>query len=110
MTTAKNAHFASFAQCRQDGAPAKAKKAQILRVRADSMARTNHGQDRNPFSQQRTPRKYRARKANVYSIRRAVMGEIDAARVAGIIAAMNEHSARAPAASVSASGSHEETP
>lgn len=45
-----------------------------------------------------------------HSIRRAVMGEMEAARVAGITAAMNEHSASAPAANVSASGSHEETP
>src|SRR5256885_12473001 len=38
------------------------------------------------------------------------MGEIDAARFAGMMAAKNEQIASAPAATVSASGSHEETP
>jgi hypothetical protein len=38
------------------------------------------------------------------------MGEIDAARFAGIMAAKNEQIARAPAAKVSASGSHQATP
>src|SRR6267143_6620903 len=38
------------------------------------------------------------------------MGEIEAARFAGIMAAKNEQIASAPADTVSASGSHEETP
>src|SRR5258708_2974044 len=38
------------------------------------------------------------------------MGEIEAARFAGIMAAKNEQIASVPAATVSASGSHEETP
>jgi len=45
-----------------------------------------------------------------YSILNASMGEIDAARFAGIMAAKNEQIARAPAAKVSASGSHDATP
>ena len=45
-----------------------------------------------------------------YSIRSASMGEIDAARFAGMMAAKNEQIASAPAATVSASGSQEETP
>ena len=45
-----------------------------------------------------------------YSILSAFMGDIDAARVAGMIAAKNEQIASAPAATASASGSHEETP
>src|SRR5258708_37092305 len=45
-----------------------------------------------------------------YSILSAFMGEIEAARFAGIMAAKNEQIASVPAATVSASGSHEETP
>jgi hypothetical protein len=45
-----------------------------------------------------------------YSILSAFIGEIDAARFAGIMAAKNEQVASAAAATVSASGSHEETP
>src|ERR1700691_5853335 len=45
-----------------------------------------------------------------YSILRAVMGEMEAARFAGIMAAKKEQTASAPAAIVSASGSQEETP
>jgi len=45
-----------------------------------------------------------------YSILSAFMGEIDAARFAGIMAAKNEQIASAPAATVSAGGSHEDTP
>jgi serine/threonine protein kinase len=45
-----------------------------------------------------------------YSVRSAVIGEIEAARVAGMIAAKNAAIASAPAAIPSASGSHVETP
>jgi hypothetical protein len=45
-----------------------------------------------------------------YSILSAFMGEMDAARFAGMMAAMKEQIANAPAATVSASGSHEVTP
>jgi len=45
-----------------------------------------------------------------YSMRRAVMGEMDAARAAGMIAAKSEQSARATAATASANGFQEETP
>jgi hypothetical protein len=45
-----------------------------------------------------------------YSILRASMGEMEAARFAGMMAAKNEQIARAPAATPRASGSHEETP
>jgi hypothetical protein len=45
-----------------------------------------------------------------YSILRAVMGEMEAARFAGIMAAKKEQTASAPAAMVNASGSQEETP
>ena len=45
-----------------------------------------------------------------HSIRSASTGEIDAARPAGIIAAKNEQIASATAATLNASGSHEETP
>ena len=45
-----------------------------------------------------------------YSILRAFIGEIDAARFAGIMAARNEQIASAPAATARANGSHEETP
>jgi len=38
------------------------------------------------------------------------MGEIDAARFAGIIAAAKEHNVSAPVATVKAGGSHHETP
>jgi hypothetical protein len=38
------------------------------------------------------------------------MGEMEAARLAGIMAAKNEQIASAPAATASASGSQEETP
>jgi hypothetical protein len=38
------------------------------------------------------------------------MGEMDAARFAGIIAAKSEHSMSAQAATVRAAGSHQETP
>jgi hypothetical protein len=45
-----------------------------------------------------------------YSMRRACMGEMEAARLAGMMAAKNEQTASAPAATVNASGSEEETP
>ena len=45
-----------------------------------------------------------------YSIRRALMGEMEAARLAGMMAAKKEQIASAPAAAVKASGSEEETP
>src|ERR1700674_2098502 len=45
-----------------------------------------------------------------YSILSAFLGEIDAARFAGMMAAKKEQIASAPAATVSASGSQEETP
>ena len=45
-----------------------------------------------------------------YSILSAFMGEIDAARFAGMMAAKNEQIASAPTATVSASGSHQATP
>lgn len=38
------------------------------------------------------------------------MGEMEAARLAGIIAARNEHNVSAHVATVSAGGSHQETP
>ncbi len=38
------------------------------------------------------------------------MGEMEAARFAGMMAAKNEQIASAPAATLSAKGSHEETP
>jgi hypothetical protein len=45
-----------------------------------------------------------------YSVRRAFMGWMEAARLAGIRAATNEQAARAHAARASANGSHEGTP
>jgi hypothetical protein len=45
-----------------------------------------------------------------YSMRSACMGDIDAARLAGMMAAKNEQIASAPAAMPSASGSQDETP
>jgi len=45
-----------------------------------------------------------------YSVLRAFMGEIDAARLAGIMAAKNVQMASALAATASASGSQMETP
>jgi hypothetical protein len=45
-----------------------------------------------------------------YSIRSACMGDIEAARLAGMMAAKNEQTASAPAATDSANGSQEETP
>ncbi len=45
-----------------------------------------------------------------YSILRAFMGEMEAARFAGMMAAKNEQIASAPAATLSAKGSQEETP
>src|SRR6266446_9389913 len=48
--------------------------------------------------------------ARRYSRRRAFIGEIEAARFAGIMAAKNEQMASAPPATVRASGSHDETP
>jgi hypothetical protein len=45
-----------------------------------------------------------------YSMRRAFMGEMEAARLAGIMAARNEHMVRAQVATVSAGGSHQERP
>lgn len=45
-----------------------------------------------------------------YSIRSAFMGEIDAARAAGMIVATKAHVASAPAATLSASGSQNDTP
>ena len=45
-----------------------------------------------------------------YSVCSAEIGETDAARTAGMIAAISEQTASAPAASVNASGSQEETP
>ena len=51
-----------------------------------------------------------ARKGPRYSIRSASMGEIDAARLAGIMAAKKAQMASALAANVSAKGSQLETP
>ena len=51
-----------------------------------------------------------AQKRTVHSVRKAVIGEIVAARPAGIIAAMNAESASAPAAISNAGGSQLETP
>src|SRR6185295_8495658 len=48
--------------------------------------------------------------APVYSVLSAFVGEIDAARLAGMIAAKNAEIARAPAATDKASGSQLETP
>jgi hypothetical protein len=45
-----------------------------------------------------------------YSVRSALIGEIDAARAAGIMAAKNEQIASAPAATIRASGSQDLTP
>ena len=45
-----------------------------------------------------------------YSVLNALIGEIDAARPAGMIAAKNAHTASAPAATPSAIGSQNETP
>ena len=45
-----------------------------------------------------------------YSILSAFIGEMDAARFAGMMAAKKEQIANAPAATVRASGSQEETP
>ena len=45
-----------------------------------------------------------------YSVLNALIGEIDAARPAGMIAAKNAHAASAPAATLSAIGSQNETP
>src|SRR5262249_18331846 len=45
-----------------------------------------------------------------YSVRNALIGEMDAARPAGIIAATKAQIAREPAARISAIGSHMETP
>jgi hypothetical protein len=43
-------------------------------------------------------------------MRSACIGDIEAARLAGIMAAKNEQIASAPAANANASGSQEETP
>src|SRR5436189_5004352 len=48
--------------------------------------------------------------APVYSVLKAFVGEMDAARLAGMIAAKNAEMARAPAATDKASGSQLETP
>ena len=45
-----------------------------------------------------------------YSILKACMGDMEAARLAGIMAAKNEHTASAPAATARAGGSQEVTP
>jgi len=45
-----------------------------------------------------------------YSILSAFIGEMEAARFAGMMAAKKEQMASAPAATLSANGSHEETP
>jgi hypothetical protein len=45
-----------------------------------------------------------------YSVRRALMGWMEAARFAGMMAAKKEQMASAPAATVRANGSQEETP
>ena len=45
-----------------------------------------------------------------YSVLNALIGEIDAARPAGMTAAKNAHAASAPAATLSAIGSQNETP
>ena len=45
----------------------------------------------------------------LYSVRSAVMGEMEAAKLAGIRAAIREQTARAPAANAKASGSQKET-
>src|SRR4051794_30203515 len=50
-----------------------------------------------------------ARRNLRYSVLSAVMGEIDAAKVAGIMAAINAQIPSAPAATASASGSQKET-
>jgi len=58
-------------------------------------------------SAMRTILKYKTRR---YSIRSACMGDIEVARLAGIMAAKNEQTASPLAATASASGSQEETP
>jgi len=45
-----------------------------------------------------------------HSIRNAFMGEMEAARFAGIMAATKEHSVSAQVATVNAGGSHQDTP
>src|SRR5690348_13329722 len=55
-------------------------------------------------------RKRTPRPANAYSMRSAFIGEIEAARLAGIMAAMKAQTAKAPAAVLSANGSQLETP
>ena len=45
-----------------------------------------------------------------YSVRSALIGEIAAARTAGMMAAKNAHPASEPAATVRAKGSHDATP
>jgi len=52
----------------------------------------------------------RAKSSPVYSILRAFMGEMEAARLAGMAAAKKEQMPSALAATVRAKGSHEETP
>jgi hypothetical protein len=57
------------------------------------------------------PTDHRAdRSLSFYSVLSALMGEIDAALPAGMIAARNEQIAKAPAATLSANGSQIETP
>ena len=70
-----------------------------------------------PLSRFRTPRNSSKEARNrrlalppSYSTLSAFIGEIDAARFAGITAATNEHKVSAPVATVSAGGSHQETP
>ena len=50
------------------------------------------------------------RAGRTYSVRKASVGDTDAARLAGITAAMNAHTIIAPAADASATGSQLETP
>src|SRR6516162_3009171 len=57
-----------------------------------------------------TARDLRSAPTPCYSTRSAFIGEIDAARFAGIIAATNEQKVNAPVATVSAGGSHHRTP
>jgi len=52
----------------------------------------------------------RRRSGYFHSMRRAFMGEMEAARLAGMMAAKKEQMPSAPAATVRAKGSHEETP
>ena len=70
------------------------------------------GDSRMPFGL-RVPSSYPRRPSRAvkrHSILNALIGEMDAARFAGIMAAKKEQIASAPAATLSARGSHQETP